>query len=461
MEDGLGGDRCPVCRADVEAELPRLPGLHDEAEAGLPPLLGAARAALADVPVLRDARRDAARGRELLAWTRDPRRDRYGQHGHDGRDRDRARPHLGRAGSGLLDLLAREKTRRPCAVGGRDTMAERTLFLIKPDAVERRLAGEILGRLERRGLAISRREAPHRRPGARRDALRGAPREAVLRRARRVHHLGAHARARPRGRVGDPRRAHDDGRDEPGRRGAGHDPRRPGARDAEQSRPRLGLARVRGARDRALVPRPWLRTRSRGTPQPGTRIRRSTSRPVAGTGRANEPDWGIWNIPDAEVGFAPRRWRARTWSSSAAGPHTSRRGSPGAAAVPSGSIRRRRRSSRPHGGSRRSSGSSSRWFRRAPRRSRCRTRRSTSPCRSTARACGPIRSCGSPRRHGSCARAGELVFLRDLAAPRPLLAPGRQRAGATELHAPALRQARPDRVAGRGRASSTSRRTAS
>ena len=33
-------------------------------------------------------------------------------------------------------------------------MAQRTLFLIKPDAVERRLAGEILGRLERRGLAI-------------------------------------------------------------------------------------------------------------------------------------------------------------------------------------------------------------------------------------------------------------------------------------------------------------------
>ena len=33
-------------------------------------------------------------------------------------------------------------------------MAQRTLFLIKPDAVERRLAGEILGRLEQRGLAI-------------------------------------------------------------------------------------------------------------------------------------------------------------------------------------------------------------------------------------------------------------------------------------------------------------------
>ena len=31
---------------------------------------------------------------------------------------------------------------------------EQTLVLIKPDAVERALAGEILGRLERRGLAI-------------------------------------------------------------------------------------------------------------------------------------------------------------------------------------------------------------------------------------------------------------------------------------------------------------------
>ena len=33
-------------------------------------------------------------------------------------------------------------------------MAERTLVLIKPDAVERQLAGEILGRLERRGLSL-------------------------------------------------------------------------------------------------------------------------------------------------------------------------------------------------------------------------------------------------------------------------------------------------------------------
>jgi nucleoside-diphosphate kinase len=32
--------------------------------------------------------------------------------------------------------------------------AERTLVLIKPDAVERKLAGEILGRFERRGLEV-------------------------------------------------------------------------------------------------------------------------------------------------------------------------------------------------------------------------------------------------------------------------------------------------------------------
>jgi nucleoside-diphosphate kinase len=33
-------------------------------------------------------------------------------------------------------------------------VAERTLVLIKPDAMERRLAGEILGRFERRGLSV-------------------------------------------------------------------------------------------------------------------------------------------------------------------------------------------------------------------------------------------------------------------------------------------------------------------
>jgi nucleoside-diphosphate kinase len=34
-------------------------------------------------------------------------------------------------------------------------MAERTLLLIKPDAVERRLVGEIIGRIERKGLTVA------------------------------------------------------------------------------------------------------------------------------------------------------------------------------------------------------------------------------------------------------------------------------------------------------------------
>jgi nucleoside-diphosphate kinase len=34
-------------------------------------------------------------------------------------------------------------------------MAERTLLLIKPDGVERRLVGEIIGRIERKGLTVA------------------------------------------------------------------------------------------------------------------------------------------------------------------------------------------------------------------------------------------------------------------------------------------------------------------
>ena len=33
-------------------------------------------------------------------------------------------------------------------------MAERTLIIIKPDGVQRRLAGEIIGRLEKKGLKL-------------------------------------------------------------------------------------------------------------------------------------------------------------------------------------------------------------------------------------------------------------------------------------------------------------------
>ena len=81
---------------------------------------------------------------------------------------------------------------------------ERTLVLIKPDAVRARprrrdprpLRARAASRCARRRLLDVDRDA-------RRGALRRARREAVLRRARRVHHLGADARARPRGRGRD------------------------------------------------------------------------------------------------------------------------------------------------------------------------------------------------------------------------------------------------------------------
>ena len=48
---------CPVCRSEVDVDVPRLSDLHDEAQAGLHELQAAARGALAGLPVLRDAGR--------------------------------------------------------------------------------------------------------------------------------------------------------------------------------------------------------------------------------------------------------------------------------------------------------------------------------------------------------------------------------------------------------------------
>ena len=139
---------------------------------------------------------------------------------------------------------------------------ERTLILAKPDAVERNLAGEILARFERRGLKLRAARLVTATPRDRRDALRRAQREAVLRRARRLHHLGPDARVRARGRGRDRDLPQDDRRDEPGRRRSRLAARRVRARDAEQPRARLRLARVGRARDRDLVPR-WARGRER------------------------------------------------------------------------------------------------------------------------------------------------------------------------------------------------------
>ncbi len=104
-------------------------------------------------------------------------------------------------------------------------MAERTLVLIKPDAVQRRLAGEILARFERRGLAIRAAKlvlvgsgladehyAEHREKpffGELVEFITSSPTLALV----------------LEGEAADPGRADDDGSDEPRRVGARHDPR--------------------------------------------------------------------------------------------------------------------------------------------------------------------------------------------------------------------------------------------
>ena len=107
--------------------------------------------------------------------------------------------------------------------------SRRTLVLIKPDAMRRGLAGEILARFERRGLEFA---------GARlltvAEELGRASTTPSTRRSRSSassssSSLGADAGARARGRVGDRGRPHDDGRDEPADAGARNDPRRPRA----------------------------------------------------------------------------------------------------------------------------------------------------------------------------------------------------------------------------------------
>ncbi len=127
------------------------------------------------------------------------------------------------------------------------------MILIKPDAVERRLAGEILGRIERRGLTLRAGKlihvdrqlgethyAEHREKpffGELVEFITSGPTWALV-----VEGEGAIATLRKH-----------DRRHQPRRRRAGLDPRRPCRRNARQPRPRIGFAGVSHARDRPLV----------------------------------------------------------------------------------------------------------------------------------------------------------------------------------------------------------------
>ena len=122
---------------------------------------------------------------------------------------------------------------------------DRTLILVKPDAFERGLTGEIIARFERKGLTIVAMKHMTVDRVARRAALRRAQRAAVLRRARGVHHrrpAGGDGAGGPRGRDG---RAPGDRRHQPARGRPRLDPRRLRARGADQPGARLGLGRSR------------------------------------------------------------------------------------------------------------------------------------------------------------------------------------------------------------------------
>ena len=131
---------------------------------------------------------------------------------------------------------------------------ERTLILIKPDATERALAGEILARIERRGFKVvggkllrvdealgSEHYAEHsEKPfyGELVDFITSGTTWALV-----VEGEGAIATMRKT--IGATNPADADR----------HDPRRPRDVDAEQPDPRLRFARVGAARDLALVRR--------------------------------------------------------------------------------------------------------------------------------------------------------------------------------------------------------------
>ena len=69
-------------------------------------------------------------------------------------------------------------------------MIERTLAIIKPDAVERRLAGRIIQRIEDAGFQIRAMRRVQLSKSRRRGVLRGAPRAAVLWQSDGLHVVG-------------------------------------------------------------------------------------------------------------------------------------------------------------------------------------------------------------------------------------------------------------------------------
>ena len=124
-------------------------------------------------------------------------------------------------------------------------MSDRTLVLLKPDAVERKLVGEVVSRFEAKNLDIvamelrtldadtlARHYEEHVGKGFYADLVEFMGRGPVV--AMVVEGPGGHVGGRPR----------DDGRDQPAHRGARHDPRRPRHPVHREPRARQRFARL-------------------------------------------------------------------------------------------------------------------------------------------------------------------------------------------------------------------------
>ena len=142
----------------------------------------------------------------------------------------------------------------------------RTLVICKPDAVERGLVGEIIGRLERKGLRLvaaelrdDRRRA---RPHGTTTSTRASPSTATWSRSSPARPSMVLVVEGPEDTW--QHRPDLDGADQPGRGATGDHPRRSGDRADREPRPRIGLGRVGGAGDRHLLPGDWPDARRSG-----------------------------------------------------------------------------------------------------------------------------------------------------------------------------------------------------
>ena len=130
---------------------------------------------------------------------------------------------------------------------------ESTLLIVKPDGVSRGLVGEVLRRVETKGLTIEELKLFTIPRATAEQHYAEHRRQAVLRRVGRLHHQRSGGGGQDHGRRRHRLLAHDHGAHEPRRCAPRLHPRRLRHADRREHRPRLGLPGVRGPRADPLL----------------------------------------------------------------------------------------------------------------------------------------------------------------------------------------------------------------